>query len=117
VASFEANTTITKIKSVIHGGNVNLTGENTGGTEQILFAGDPDAGISLYYTGSAKLTTHSTGYYINGSSTVGAFSGTGSPESSVTAGIGSIYHRTDGGASTSFYVKESGAGNTGWVAK
>jgi hypothetical protein len=35
----------------------------------------------------------------------------------VTAGIGSIYSRTDGGANTSLYVKESGSGNTGWVAK
>jgi hypothetical protein len=43
--------------------------------------------------------------------------GAGSPEGAVTARIGSIYQRTDGGASTSFYVKESGTGNTGWVAK
>lgn len=43
--------------------------------------------------------------------------GTGSPEGAVTAPVGSIYSRTDGGAATSFYVKESGAGNTGWVAK
>ena len=43
--------------------------------------------------------------------------GSGSPESSVTAPIGSIYMRSDGGANTSFYVKESGAGNTGWVGK
>ena len=46
-----------------------------------------------------------------------AFSGTGTPEAAVVAGIGSTFHRTDGGAATSFYVKESGAGNTGWVAK
>ena len=44
-------------------------------------------------------------------------SGSGSPEAAVTAPVGSIYSRTDGGAGTSFYVKESGAGNTGWVAK
>lgn len=44
-------------------------------------------------------------------------SGTGSPESVVTASVGSIFSRTNGGAGTSFYVKESGAGNTGWVAK
>lgn len=44
-------------------------------------------------------------------------SGTGSPEGSVTATVGSIYTRTDGGAGTTMYVKESGAGNTGWVAK
>lgn len=43
--------------------------------------------------------------------------GSGSPESVLTAPIGSIYGRTDGGANTSFYVKESGTGNTGWVAK
>ncbi len=43
--------------------------------------------------------------------------GTGSPESVLTAKIGSTYHREDGGAGTSFYVKESGTGNTGWVAK
>lgn len=44
-------------------------------------------------------------------------SGTGSPETVVTAGVGSLYLRTDGGASTTLYVKESGAGNTGWIAK
>lgn len=43
--------------------------------------------------------------------------GSGSPESAVTADVGSIFMRTDGGASTSMYVKESGTGNTGWVAK
>lgn len=43
--------------------------------------------------------------------------GTGSPESSVTAGIGSEYIRTDGGAATTHYFKESGTGNTGWAAK
>jgi hypothetical protein len=43
--------------------------------------------------------------------------GSGSPESAKTAGVGSIYLRSDGGASTSLYVKESGTGNTGWVAK
>ncbi len=43
--------------------------------------------------------------------------GAGSPESVVTAPIGAVYHRTDGGASTTLYVKESGTGNTGWVAK
>jgi hypothetical protein len=44
-------------------------------------------------------------------------SGTGTPEAAVTAPIGSLFTRTDGGASTTLYVKESGAGNTGWVAK
>jgi hypothetical protein len=43
--------------------------------------------------------------------------GTGSPEGVQTARIGSTYHRKDGGGGTCFYVKESGTGNTGWVAK
>lgn len=43
-------------------------------------------------------------------------SGTGSPEAVVTANIGSLYSRLDGGAGTTLYVKESGTGNTGWSA-
>lgn len=46
------------------------------------------------------------------------FTGTGSPETVVTAGLGSLYLRRDGAAGTTFYVKETGAGlATGWVAK
>lgn len=44
-------------------------------------------------------------------------SGTGTPESVLTGGIGSTFRRTDGGAGTSLYVKESGTSNTGWVGK
>jgi hypothetical protein len=43
--------------------------------------------------------------------------GSGTPEGVVTAPIGSTYRRTNGGAVTTLYVKESGTGNTGWVAK
>lgn len=43
--------------------------------------------------------------------------GAGTPEGSVTANVGSLYLRTNGGAATTLYVKESGSGNTGWVAK
>ena len=46
------------------------------------------------------------------------FQGIGSPESVVSARIGSLFLRQDGGASTTFYVKESDDGGlTGWVAK
>lgn len=45
------------------------------------------------------------------------YTGTGSPNGVVTAGVGSLYTRTDGGTNTTLYVKESGTGNTGWVAK
>ncbi len=43
--------------------------------------------------------------------------GTGTPEGVVSASVGSVFHRTDGGAGTCLYIKESGTGNTGWVAK
>ena len=43
--------------------------------------------------------------------------GTGTPEGKVTAPVGSTYRRSDGGAGTSFYVKESGSGATGWIGK
>ena len=41
--------------------------------------------------------------------------GAGAP--TVAAPVGSLYSRTDGGANTSLYVKESGTGTSGWVAK
>lgn len=43
--------------------------------------------------------------------------GSGSPESVVTAVIGSMYLRSDGSTSTTLYIKTSGTGNTGWTAK
>lgn len=54
---------------------------------------------------------------LGGSGTATISAGTGSPESVVTATVGSLYMRTDGGAATTLYVKESGTGNTGWAAK
>lgn len=43
--------------------------------------------------------------------------GSGSPEGAVTAPVGSLYVSTSGGATTTLYVKTSGAGATGWTAK
>jgi L-aminopeptidase/D-esterase-like protein len=46
------------------------------------------------------------------------FAGTGTPEGNVAARVGATYHRLDGGAGTSFYVKETGGtGATGWIGK
>lgn len=47
----------------------------------------------------------------------GLYTGQGSPEGVVTATVGSLYTRANGGAGTTLYVKESGSGKTGWVAK
>jgi Pectate lyase superfamily protein len=43
--------------------------------------------------------------------------GVGTPEGAVAAPVGSLWLRTDGGAGTSLYVKQTGTGNTGWVGK
>jgi hypothetical protein len=51
-----------------------------------------------------------------GSSTLVDFSGSGTPEGVITAGVGATYRRNDGGTGTTFYIKETGTGNTGWVA-
>lgn len=45
------------------------------------------------------------------------YQGTGTPNGAVTATPGSMYRNLSGGAGTTLYVKESGAGNTGWVGK
>jgi hypothetical protein len=42
--------------------------------------------------------------------------GTGSPESAVTGNVCDLYLRTNGGTGTTLYIKETGTGNTGWVA-
>lgn len=41
--------------------------------------------------------------------------GSGSPEGAITAPVGSLYMRTDGTSGTTLYIKETGAGNTGWT--
>lgn len=46
---------------------------------------------------------------------VTSLTGAGSPEGVVAAAVGSIYRRTDGGADTTLYIKETGAATaTGW---
>ena len=63
--------------------------------------------------GNLKIRNESLGI----SWTVGIYVVEGSPEGSLVANVGSMALRRDGGAGTVLYVKESGLGNTGWVAK
>lgn len=73
-----------------------------GGTvaDKLVDIGSSDYAFKDLYLGDIKVVT-----------------GTGSPESVVTAPKGSLFLRTDGGDTTTFYVKTSGTGNTGWLAK
>jgi hypothetical protein len=87
------------------GGRLNITQDKSGGNAPWPRLGESDWTWQVYVTNVV---------YFNG---VMDLTGAGSPESAITAGIGSTYRRSDGGAGTSFYVKESGSGNTGWIAK
>jgi hypothetical protein len=86
-----------------------------------LYASTNDAftcGAAAYRWSIVHATTLSPGTVGTTNATrVKWTSGTGSPESVLTAIVGSMYTRTDGGSGTTLYVKESGAGSTGWVAK
>lgn len=87
------------------------------------FVMDVDGAIDLKHgSGALAISTSATGVDLPAGKAIkvgtpSIYSGSGTPESSQTAVVGSLYMRSDGGASTSLYVKESGSGNTGWVAK
>ena len=68
-------------------------------------------------TANLGLTISSLSGAINFATNSFIQSGTGSPEGAVTAPPGSLWLNSSGGSGTTFYVKESGTGNTGWVAK
>jgi hypothetical protein len=89
------------------------------GTNSIIMFNQRSTTTELEMTG-AKLLTELVGnnlISINASGGPKLLSGTGSPEGVTTAPVGSVYANVSGGASATFYVKESGVGNTGWVAK
>ena len=91
------------------------------------FKGLTSGGVAKNSTLGDKVTTYAnTGYRRAGTTAVNDLNlnldllegwGTGTPEAAVTAGVGSIFHRTNGGAATCLYIKETGTGNVGWVAK
>lgn len=79
--------------------------------------GGTDGNVDLATPVNGEVITYNSATQVWTDSGVRMFSGTGSPEGVVTAPVGALYTRTDGGAASTLYVKESGAGNTGWAAK
>ncbi len=110
-----ADATTVILRNRVSGGVVQVRANSTGAADRLVIAGNSDNSVDLYYAGTVRLATNATGITINSGPTW--TSGTGSPESVVTAPVGSLFSRTDGGASTTLYVKESGSGNTGWQPK
>jgi hypothetical protein len=77
-----------------------------------------ETGSNYFLVSSTTVRNHGSTYTLNHDvSTIRWTTGSGSPDGVVTANVGSLYSRSDGGAGTSLYVKESGTGNIGWVAK
>lgn len=85
-----------------------------GPTRNLLALTDASGSAKAFVTSSGFLLG-SAGAYFSG--TTGLFFGSGSPEGVKTAGPGSVYFNSSGGTGTTMYVKETGSGNTGWVAK
>lgn len=98
-------------------GTFNLHNTYTSSTnfESLRFSWASNVASIKPVAGGGGGTVRTAQYFTTG--TVFLSSGSGSPENVVTAPIGSIYTRTDGGANTTLYIKESGTGNTGWIAK
>ena len=83
-------------QEVLSAGTGVTIASNTVSIEQAVGASDSPAFVKVCYTGTS----------------VCDYAGSGSPESNLTASVGSTYRRTDGGTATSFYIKETGSGNT-----
>lgn len=64
-----------------------------------------------------KVSVSGSGDVKLGAGPGGMRSGMGSPEGVVSAGLGTLYLRRDGGVGTTLYVKETSSGATGWSAK
>lgn len=99
-------------------GTVTVSGNQTNGGAKSGNSQVAVGGVALpWFLDSPNVFTHTyaTKMYLPGLCFISA--GTGTPEGALGAPVGSLFLRTDGGAGTSLYVKQSGAGNTGWVAK
>jgi hypothetical protein len=77
-----------------------------------------DTGIGRQGAGIVEITDGSSGGgdLMVGTTTTRLCAGSGSPEGAKTARPGSIYMNSAGGTETSIWVKNSGTGNTGWIA-
>jgi hypothetical protein len=93
------------------------TGLNAGDYVVVISASDQTVNVAqasdVPYTPTAGDTSPT-----NVSAFLGSIiQGSGDPEGSITASVGALFLRSDGGANTTLYVKETGTGNTGWAAK
>jgi len=85
-----------------------------------VFGGNAQTGFTNHLTTSGTVSfvrsINPAGFAMNAANLIW-LTGSGTPEGAITADVGSLYTRSNGGANTTLYIKESGTGNTGWVAK
>jgi hypothetical protein len=113
------------VKAIEATKKVSLYGSGSGISGQLLTLGAEAVEDSLRVSATdvtvayGNVVVGTAGKGINFSANGGVLwrCGAGTPEGAVTAPVGSLYTRTDGGLLSTLYVKESGTGNTGWVAK
>lgn len=84
-----------------------ITGSPTWPSPGVIGGGTPSAGTFT--------TVTATGCVFVGGTSIKVCSGAGTPEAAVTAPVASLFLRSNGGTGTTFYIKETGSGNTGWV--
>ena len=112
------------------GANPSIGLVDEGGTEAVIHNGaasslndsyvqflEGDFASLLLEFGRLTATFKANSIAIKGDAAQGWFSGSIAPEGAIIANAGSFYTKINGGANATFFVKESGFGNTGWVAK
>lgn len=108
-------------------GQAVFAGQSTATSNAKIFAARDSGGADVaFILGTGEIVSNQTSYSENGlrwnsvsetRTDRGLFVGDGSPLGVVTAEPGSLYCNNSGGAGATLWVKESGSGNTGWVAK
>ena len=94
--------TTVRIRNRTNGADVNLTANDTGGTERTLFNGDPDDSVILYYAGTQALSTTSIGVDVRSTTTdpyirMYNTSGTRVGDLAIASGTMAVDNRTNSG--------------------
>ena len=112
-----------QVDAILDGSSTTFKTYFNGTAPQTALSFQRNAGANLYFSDALKFKTTTDGVEVTGDISFGSGAprwgtGAGDPAGIVSAPIGSMWTRTDGGAGTTLYVKESGGGgNSGWVAK
>lgn len=97
--------------SAFTGAGMLMNMADTGGSFTGQFLDLRNGGVQKFLVNSQATV------FFGDTASVSVRTGTNTPEGAIAAPVGSLYLRANGGAGTSLYVKESGAGGVGWVGK